>query len=74
MKKHIYGVFNIESDNFSFNEHERNKYCPEIYYAHSGAAYYRIAATWFQYLYLRFKFWKLRHSLKYKVRIRKLED
>ncbi len=74
MRKHIYGIFNIESGNFSFTEHEREKFCPEIYYTHSGAAYYQIAATWFDYILLRFRFWKMRRKCKYHVRIRKIED
>ena len=73
MKKRIYGVFNIEVDNFSFPDNEREKFCPEIFYTHSGVAYYRIAATWFQYMHLRFRFWKMRKFYGYKIRIKKVD-
>lgn len=74
MRKHIYGVYNIESSNFSFDENERERYRPELCYTHSGVAYYQIAATPWQFFWLRLKFWHIRKTVGSKVRIRKIEN
>ncbi len=74
MRKKIYGVYNIESSNFSFSDKERAIYHPELCYTHSGMAYYQIAATRLQYWKLRIKFWYVRHKIGSKVRIHKVDD
>jgi len=63
LKRRIYRVMNIESGNFSFDEEDRAKYCPEIYFTHSGKAYYKIGATIFQYIILKIRFWKMRWTI-----------
>ena len=73
MKRRIYGVYNIESCNFSFNDSERQIFCPEIDYTHSGLAFYKIGATWFQYIKLKFRFWRMRKKGYSKLRIRLIE-
>lgn len=72
MKKHVYGIFNIESSNFSLDDEERVIYNAEINFAHSGASYYRIETTWFRYLILKFRFWRMRRKNWSKVHIRRL--
>ena len=72
-KKHAYGVYNIEYGNFSFNQEERALYKADIQYRNSGLAYYRIEATWLQYMKLRICFWFMRQTVGYKVRIKKID-
>ena len=72
-KRHVFGVYNIESCNFSFTEKERLIFKPEIDYTHSGLAYYRIGATWFQYIKLRLRFWYMKKTERSRLRIRLIE-
>lgn len=71
-KKRLYGVYNIEYGSFSFDEEERLLYRADIQYTHSGLAYYKIEATWLQYLKLRICFWFMRQTVGYKVMIKRL--
>ena len=72
-KKRRYGVYNIEYGSFSFDQEERELYKAEIQYTHSGLAYYKIEATWPQYMKLRFCFWLMRQMVGYKVRIAEIK-
>lgn len=73
MRKHFYGIFNIESSNFSLNVEEYIVYNADIRYTNSGAAYYYIWTTWFEYMKLRFRFWKMRLKGFSKVHIRRIK-
>ena len=73
MRRHVFGVYNIETCNYSFPEEERLIFKPEINYTHSGVAYYKIGATWFQYIKLRLRFWFMRKKHFCKIKIRLIE-
>jgi hypothetical protein len=73
MKHHVYGVYNIDTCNFSFSEEERKIYHPEIDYTHSGLPFYMIIATWFQYMKLRLRFWYMKKRYGSRLRIRLIQ-
>jgi len=71
-KRKEYGVMNIEWNNFSFSDEERSRYESIICYTHSGLAFYKIRATWIEYITLRIKFFVMRCRTGSKVFIKKL--
>lgn len=68
-----YGIFNIESCNYNLNEEETVVYSAEMLFTKSGLAYYRINASWWQYLKFKIKFWWLRKKHFSKIHIRRIK-
>lgn len=72
MRYNTYGIFNIESSNYSLPDEEMVVYDANIMFTKSGLAYYRIVTTRWQYLKLKIRFWWMRRGGRSKIHIRRI--